>query len=83
MRIWVMELVSGHNAVIPVTAATPRKSKLKHGEAVIIPPVDRNGEFNPIVVPKHESRGLSEKLIYLPYSKGNDIEEESLEIDCP
>ena len=45
---------------------------------------DRNGEFNPIVVPKHESRGLSiEKLVISLYSKGmsvSDIEEEMREI---
>ena len=37
-------------------------------------PRDRNGEFNPIVVPKHESRGLSiEKLVISLYSKGMSV----------
>ena len=44
----------------------------------------RNGEFEPIVVPKHESRGLSiERLVISLYAKGmsvSDIEEEMREI---
>ena len=42
------------------------------------------GEFEPIVVPKHESRGLSiERLVISLYAKGmsvSDIEEEMREI---
>lgn len=48
------------------------------------PPRNRNGEFEPIVVPKHESLGLSiEKLVISLYAKGisvSDIEEEMREI---
>ena len=47
-------------------------------------PRNRNGEFEPIVVPKHESLGLSiEKLVISLYAKGisvSDIEEEMREI---
>ena len=47
-------------------------------------PRDRNGQFEPIAVPKHESRGLSiEKLVISLYAKGmsvSDIEEEMREI---
>ena len=32
---------------------------LEHGESVISIPRDRNGQFEPIAVPKHESHGLS------------------------
>ena len=47
-------------------------------------PRNRNGEFEPIVVPKHEGRGFSiEKLVISLYAKGisiSDIEEEMREI---
>ena len=39
--------------------------------AVIPIPRDRNGQFEPIAVPKHESRGLSiENLVFSLYTKG-------------
>ena len=46
-------------------AVIRRKSKPNAGESVISIPRDRNGQFEPIAVPKHlESRGLSiEKLV--------------------
>ncbi|WP_289835359.1 IS256 family transposase [uncultured Phocaeicola sp.] len=54
------------------------------GESVIQVPRDREGEFEPIVVPKHQSRGLSiERLIISLYAKGMsvaDIESEMQEI---
>lgn len=47
-------------------------------------PRDRNRDFAPVVVPKHESRGLSiEKLVILLYAKGmsvSDIEDELRDI---
>ena len=56
----------------------------EQGQATISVPRDRNGEFEPIVVPKHESRGLSiERLVISLYAKGMsvaDIEEEMREI---
>ena len=76
--------VSGHNSGNSRNGSYPKKIQTEHGEAVIPIPRDRNGEFNPIVVPKHESRGLSiEKLVISLYSKGmsvSDIEEEMREI---
>jgi putative transposase len=61
-----------------------KKIQSEHGEADIEVPRDRNGEFEPIIVPKHESRGLSiEKLVISLYAKGmsvSDIEEEMHEI---
>ncbi len=54
------------------------------GESVIQVPRDREGEFEPIVVPKHQSRGLSiERLVISLYAKGmsvSDIESEMQEI---
>lgn len=47
-------------------------------------PRDRNGRFEPIAVPKRESRGISiEKLVISLYAKGmsvSDIEEDIREI---
>ncbi|MEI3462120.1 MAG: hypothetical protein V8Q70_08660 [Bacteroides eggerthii] len=40
-----------------------------------------NGQFEPIVVPKHESRGLSiEKLVISLYAKGMSISDNSAKI---
>ena len=54
------------------------------GKSVIQVPRDREGEFEPIVVPKHQSRGLSiERLVISLYAKGMsvaDIESEMQEI---
>ena len=52
----------------------PKKIQTEHGEAVISIPRDRNGQFEPIAVPKHESRGLSiEKLVISLYAKGMSV----------
>ena len=54
------------------------------GESVIQVPRDREGEFEPVIVPKHQSRGLSiERLVISLYAKGmsvSDIESEMQEI---
>ena len=61
-----------------------KRIQAEHVEAVICIPRDRNGQFEPIAVPKHESRGLSiEKLVISIYAKGmsvSDIEKEIREI---
>ena len=86
MLIWVMKriLCPVIIVVIHVMAAIQRKSRPNMGEAVISIPRDRNGQFEPIAVPKHESRGLSiEKFVISLYAKGmsvSDIEEEMREI---
>ena len=76
--------VVGNNSGNSRNGKYPKKIQTEHGEAVISIPRDRNGEFEPIVVPKHESRGLSiEKLVISLYAKGmnvSDIEEEMREI---
>ena len=75
--------VSGHNNGNSPNGSYPKKIQTEHGEAVIPILHDRNGEFESIVVPKHEGHGFSiEKLISL-YAKGmsvSDIEEEMREI---
>lgn len=54
------------------------------GEPVIPVPRNREGEFEPVVVPWHQSRGLSiERLVISLYAKGmsvSDIESEMQEI---
>lgn len=75
----------GNNSGNSRNGKYPRKIQTQYGGgSVISVPRDRNGEFEPIVVPKHESRGLSiERLVISLYAKGmsvSDIEEEMREI---
>ena len=76
--------IAGNNSGNSRNGSYPKKIQTEHGEAVISIPRDRNGQFEPIAVPKHESRGLSiEKLVISLYAKGmsvSDIEEEMREI---
>jgi len=55
-----------------------------HGEAGINVPRDRNGEFEPVIIPKHANKGMSlEKLVISLYAKGlstSDIEDELRDI---
>ena len=63
--------VAGNNTGNSRNGNYPKKIQTEHGEAVISIPRDRNGQFEPIAVPKHESRGLSiEKLVISLYAKG-------------
>ena len=76
--------VAGNNTGNSRNGSYPKKIQTEHGESVISIPRNRNGQFEPIAVPKHESRGLSiEKLVISLYAKGmsvSDIEEEMREI---
>ena len=76
--------VAGNNSGNSRNGSYPKKIQTEHGESVISIPRDRKGQFEPIAVPKHESRGLSiEKLVISLYAKGmsvSDIEEEMREI---
>ena len=76
--------VAGKNSGNSRNSSYPKRIQTEHGKAVISIPRDRNGQFEPIAVPKHESRGLSiEKLVISLYAKGmsvSDIEEEMREI---
>lgn len=54
----------GNNSDNSRNGSYPKKIQTEHGESVISIPRDWNGESEPIVAPKHESRRLSiEKLI--------------------
>ncbi|MFT0348972.1 transposase, partial [Bacteroides thetaiotaomicron] len=76
--------VAGNNTGNSRNGSYPKKIQTEHGESVISIPRDRNSQFEPIAVPKHESRGLSiEKLVISLYAKEmsvSDIEEEMREI---
>ena len=51
--------VIGNNTGNSRNGSYPKKIQTEHGESVISIPCDRNGQFEPIAVPKHESHGLS------------------------
>ena len=72
--------VAGNNTGNSRNGTFPKTIQTEHGESTIQIPRDRNGEYEPVVVPKHQSRGLSiEKLVISLYAKGmsvSDIEEE-------
>ena len=59
--------VTGNNSRNSHNGSFPKKIQTEHGEAVISIPRDRNGQFEPIAVPKYESRGLSQKSLLSPY----------------
>ena len=86
MPIWGMKRIPWPviTVAIHATAAIRSGSRLNTGKQSSPIPRDRNGQFEPIAVPKHESRGLSiEKLVISLYAKGmsvSDIEEEMREI---
>lgn len=75
---------TGNNTGNSRNGTFPKKIQTEHGQSVIQIPRDRNSDFEPIVVPKHESRGLSiEKLVISLYAKGmsvSDIEDELRDI---
>ncbi len=68
----------------PAMVVIGKQIQTEMGESVIQVPRDREGEFEPIVIPKHQSRGLSiERLVISLYAKGMsvaDIESEMQEI---
>jgi transposase-like protein len=74
----------GNNSGNSRNGSFPKKIQTEHGESVIHIPRDRLSDFSPVVVPKHESRGLSiEKLVISLYAKGmsvSDIEDELRDI---
>ena len=76
--------IVGNNSGNLRNGTYPKKIQTEHGQSVISVPRDRNGKFEPIAVPKHESRGLSiERLVISLYAKGmsvSDIEDEMREI---
>ena len=74
----------GKNSGNSRNGSYPKKIQTEYGESTIAVPRDRQSEFEPLVVPKHQSRGLSiERLVVSLYAKGmsvSDIEEEMHEI---
>jgi transposase-like protein len=76
--------VAGNNSGNSRNGSYPKRIQTEHGEHSINVPRDRNGDFEPVVVPKYQSRGLNiEKLVISLYAKGmsvSDIEEEMKEI---
>lgn len=63
-RQLVQYAASGNNIGSFCNGSYPKMIQTGHGESVISIPRDCNGQFEPITVPKHESRGFSiEKLI--------------------
>jgi putative transposase len=79
-----MNSPKGNNSGNSRNGAFPKTIQTEHGEAVISIPRDRNGEYEPVVIPKHQSRGLSiERLVISLYAKGmsvSDIEDEMRDI---
>lgn len=68
--------VSGNNTGNSRNGSFPKVIQTEHGESTISIPRDRKGEFEPIIVPKHKSRGLSiEKLVISLYAKGMSVSE--------
>lgn len=76
--------VDGNNTGNSRNGSFPKKIQIEYGESVIQIPRDRRSEFEPVVVPKHQSRGLTiEKLVISLYAKGmsvSDIEDELRDI---
>ena len=74
----------GKNSGNSRNGSYPKRIQTEYGESTIAVPRDRQSEFEPLVVPKHQSRGLSiERLVVSLYAKGmsvSDIEEEMHEI---
>ena len=65
--------VSGNNSGNLRNVTYPKKIQTTHGESVISVPRDRKGEFEPIMVPKHESRGLFHRAPrHLPLRQRNE-----------
>ena len=75
MPIWGMKRILWPVIIVVIHVGSyPKKIQTEHVEAVISIPRDRNGQFEPIAVPKHESRGLSiEKLVISLYAKGMSV----------
>ncbi|CAM3400577.1 transposase [Empedobacter stercoris] len=63
---------------------TSKRLKSEYGESAIEVPRDREGSFEPIIVPKHQSKSVSvENMVISLYAKGlsvSDIEQELYEL---
>lgn len=76
--------VSGNNSGNSRNGKYPKKIQTQHGESMIDIPRDREGSFEPVIIPKHQSRGMFiERLVISLYIKGmmvSDIEPKMAEI---
>lgn len=76
--------LEGNNSGDSRSGSFSKKIQTEHGESIIQIPRNHNSDFSPIIIPKHESRGLSiEKLVISLYAKGMsvfDIEDELRDI---
>ncbi len=76
--------MDGNNIGNSRNGSFSKKIKTEYCESIISIPRDRNSDFEPVVVPKHQSRGLSiERLVISLYAKGmsvSDIEDELRDI---
>lgn len=62
--------MDGNNSGNSRNGSFPKKIQTEYGESIISIPRDRNSDFEPVVVPKHHSRGLSiERLVISLYAK--------------
>lgn len=83
-HIWVPRSIQWMVTTAVRNDSFPKKIQTEYGESIISIPRDRNSDFEPVVVPKHQSRGLSiERLVISLYAKGmsvSDIEDELRDI---
>lgn len=76
--------IEGSNSGNSRNGKYPKKIQTHYEESVIDVPRDREGDLEPVIVSKHQSRGLSiEKLVISLYAKGmsvSDTEEKMKEL---
>ena len=76
--------MDGNNIGNSRNGSFSKKIQTEYCESIISIPRDRNSDFEPVVVPKHQSRGLSiERLVISLYAKGmsvSDLEDELRDI---
>lgn len=64
----------GNNTGNSRNGSFSKKIQTQHGESTIQIPRDRNSDFEPVAVHKHQSRGLSiERLVISLYAKGMSV----------
>ncbi len=72
---------AGNNTGNSRNGSYTKKIKTEYGESVIAIPRDRNGKFEPIIVPKYKSRGATiENLVVSLYAKGMSVSDISDEL---
>lgn len=88
----VLEAVDDNDTAAPSTAPVPRRNsrngsskktvQSEHGAMELAIPRDRNAEFSPILVPKHQRRiaGLDDKILAL-YARGMSTRDISAQLE--